>query len=77
MTSVDDIKEHIAELKEDSGFPKSIREVLTKVETLISQSPPDTNKALQELEGVVDSSDMESYVRTQLWDLMSALETVN
>ena len=77
MTSAQEIKEHIAELKADSSFPKNVRETLTKIENLLSQNPPDIHKALQELEEIVDASDLESFVRTQLWDLMSVLESIS
>ena len=73
--SYDNLTKQISTLKEE-GFPKNVREVLGRVETLLNQSPPDVHKALQELEEIVDSSDLESFVRTQLWDLMSALETL-
>lgn len=77
MTSLNDIIELIEELKEEGGFPKNVRETLNNVQGLLGQNPPDVHKALQELEDVVDSADLKSFIRTQLWDLMSALETLS
>ena len=67
------------ELKEDMTVPKNVR---TKVEKVIeilndnAEMPIKVSKALNELEEVADDVNLQSYTRTQIWNVISALEKI-
>ncbi len=67
------------ELKEDITIPKNVR---TKVEKVIeilndkAEMPIKVSKALNELEEVADDVNLQSYTRTQIWNVISALEKI-
>ncbi len=67
------------ELKEDLTVPKNVR---TKVEKVIeilndkAEMPIKVSKALNELEEVADDVNLQSYTRTQIWNVISALEKI-
>ena len=78
-----DIKEVIdfmSELMNDNTVPRNIK---TKMETVIKslQENQDRslriNKALSVLEEVSDDNNIQPYTRTQLWNIVSMLESLN
>ncbi len=78
-----DIKEVIdvmIELMNDNTVPRNIK---TKVEGIIKslQETKDKsmriNKALSILEEVSDDNNIQPYTRTQLWNIVSMLESLN
>ncbi len=76
------MKELIEELLmilEDDSIPKNVK---IKIESAISTLQLDSveqsiraNKALQELEDLSDDPNIPSYIRPQLWNIVSQLET--
>lgn len=72
---VEEIIEHIEMLKEEQDIGKRFREKATMVISLLqSDAPLKIEKALLELEEI--SNDLPSYHRTQVWDVISRLESV-
>ncbi|MBN1385536.1 UPF0147 family protein [Candidatus Woesearchaeota archaeon] len=71
------IVEVIHELLEDNTVPKNVK---SKLETIIDILKEDLelsiriNKALTEIEEVADDTNLQSYTRTQIWNLVSMLE---
>jgi len=67
------------EMLEDSTIPKNVK---SKIQSTLSALKEDTdislrvNKALQELDELTDDINIESYTRTQLWNVVSMLEMV-
>lgn len=67
------------ELKDDITVPKNIR---LKIERIIEVLKEKTemqikvSKVLNELEEMADDVNLQSYTRTQVWNVISALEKV-
>jgi uncharacterized protein (UPF0147 family) len=73
------IIEAMEDFSEDNSVPKNVK---TKIETIIGELKSDSdksikiNKALQELEEISDDSNLQSFNRTQIWNIISLLESV-
>ncbi len=71
--------EALRELKEDHTVPKNIK---AKIEFMISLLNEDTedsikvDKALHEMETITEDCNMQPYTRTQIFNVVSLLETV-
>ena len=67
--------ESLEMLQEDQDASKRIKEKTHKVITLLnSQEEMSISKALMELEEL-NSNEISSYLRTQVWDIVSLLES--
>ena len=69
----------LSELKEDLTVPKNVRAKIEKVMGILNdkaEMPIKVSKALNELEEVADDVNLQSYTRTQIWNLISALEKI-
>ena len=67
------------ELKEDMTVPKNVRTKIEKVIEILNDNaemPIKVSKALNELEEVADDVNLQSYTRTQIWNVISALEKI-
>ncbi len=76
MKSLKLITDSLIELKYDSSIPKNIKEKIGQI-ILILNNENDSikkNKALDVLEEVVDDSNLESYTRTEILNVVSLLE---
>ncbi len=70
--------EELVMILEDESIPKNVK---TKIESAIAALQQDTveesiraNKALQELDDLSDDPNIPSYIRPQLWNIVSQLE---
>jgi len=80
MEEITQIIEAINELQNDTTVPKNIKTKLQSI-TLILQLESEgmstrVNKALDELEELSDDANIQSYTRTQLWNIVSLLESI-
>jgi len=79
MASWSDIKEMLAMLKEDSAAPRSLREKIDKMVSLIN-SDKDTqlkiNTLQSELEDISSDINIPFFIRTQIFSISGALETI-
>mgnify|MGYP001615589042 FL=1 len=77
ITQLDAVVSSLSEVKEDSTVPRNVR---TKIEYVVSTLKEDTelpikvNKALNELDQIANDVNLQSYTRTQIWNVMSMLE---
>ena len=82
MKSPEKIKEIIdtlSELQEDPTLPKNTNSKLQEVIDILnsdSESSMKVNKAFNILEGIADNTNLQSYIRTQIWNITSMLEKV-
>ena len=80
MEEIDQIIEAIAELQGDNTVPKNIKAKLQNVATILKSDEANTavkvNKALDELEEISDDANIQSYTRTQIWNIVSLLESI-
>ena len=77
QTRVEDIITALSELHEDQSVPRNIKEKIQKtIEILKSSSDISMNKdkALAELDDVADDINLQTYTRTQIWNIVSMLE---
>jgi len=69
--------ETLTELQKDTSIPKNVK---LKIEGIITSLRGDTDlsinvdKALNELDGIANDTNMQSYTRTQIWNIVSLLE---
>ncbi len=69
----------IEEMQEDSTVPRNVKTRLAEVAKLL-QSEGDlsmhVNKALDEIDEISGDTNLQSFTRTQLWNIVSMLETL-
>jgi len=71
--------EALDELRHDNTVPKNIK---TKLETIISSLKDEKevsimiNRALNELDEISDNNNIQPYTRTQIWNVVSLLESL-
>lgn len=79
MTTFEDIKDMLSMIKEDQSTPKSLREKINGMNSLID-SDKDTQLKIeslqQQLEHISNDINLPSFVRTQVWGVSSALEQI-
>ena len=76
---IEGIEEALAELKDDITVPKNVRLKIEKVMGLLNgetETQIKVSKALNELEEIADDVNLQSYTRTQVWNVVSALEKI-
>ncbi len=69
----------LAELKDDSTVPKNVRLKIEKVIEVLKSNMEmsiKVSKVLNELEEIADDVNLQSYTRTQVWDIISTLEKI-
>ena len=77
--SIESIEPILNELKEDAAVPKNVKLKIDRVIGILKKNSETTikvSKALNELEEVADDVNLESYARTQVWSVISALEKI-
>lgn len=77
VSEMDTVIKSLSEIQEDATVPRNVR---TKIEAIVTKLKEDTeisikvNKTLNELDEVANDVNLQSYTRTQIWNVMSALE---
>ena len=67
------------EIHADAAVPRNVR---AKIEAVLNTLKEDAelsikiNKILNELDGIVNDVNLQSYTRTQIWNVMSLLEKI-
>ncbi len=68
----------LQEIASDNTVPRNVKEQLTKIVEILKQEKEDfllrKDKALSELDEVVEDTNLQAYTRTQIWNVVSALE---
>ena len=69
----------LGELQEDATVPRNVRSqlqnIITNLKTEIELSIK-VNKALNDLDEISNDVNLQSYTRTQIWNMMSLLEKI-
>lgn len=77
---VTSIIEALQEIAGDNTVPRNVKERLTKIVETLKQEKEDfllrKDKALSELDEVVEDTNLQAYTRTQIWNVVSALEMI-
>ncbi|NOZ81437.1 MAG: hypothetical protein GXP63_07270 [DPANN group archaeon] len=77
--NVEGVIELIEELALDNTVPKNVKNKLNAVLSILKTEEDlkvRVNKVLNDLDDVVDDPNLQSYTRTQLWNIVSVLEKV-
>lgn len=77
--SIENAVVKLNELCEDTTTPKGIKEKLGGVVDILSNEEEDTikiNKALDSLDEISSESNIQPYIRTQIWNIVSILESI-
>lgn len=78
--NIKDVIELLCEIEEDHSVPKNIKCRIKNAIDLLSeddkqQTGVQANKALEELEAASDETNLPQYTRTQIWQVVSLLES--
>lgn len=80
MDKAKEVIEAINELLDDNTLPKNVREKLNNIISHLKGSGEMSlkiDKALHDLEGISEDSNLQAYTRTQVWNIVSMLESLN
>ena len=78
--SLPDIITFLSELQSDNTVPRNVK---TKIESIINflnekgDVSLKVNKALSLLDEISDDNNIQTYTRTQIWNIASMLESIN
>jgi uncharacterized protein (UPF0147 family) len=74
------IIESLQEIASDSAVPRNVKERLVKIIEVLKNDSEDIllrkDKALSELDEVVEDTNLQPYTRTQIWNVVSVLEMI-
>ena len=77
---MEDLIDELVEILEDNTIPKNVRLKLeSAMQALREEGKEDcfkANKALQELDDISEDPNIPSYIRPQIWNVVSQLETL-
>ncbi len=78
MDIIEGVIHALAELADDTSVPKNVREKVNAARGFLGEKDTElsikVNKALAELEEVSEDINIQTYTRTQLWNIASMLE---
>ena len=77
---VKEIIEILNELEEDATVPRNVKNKIKTVMNVLKEEVDlkiKVNKILHELDEVADDPNLQSYTRTQIWNVVSMLEKVS
>lgn len=69
----------ISQIEEDATVPKNIKTKVKEINTILHENidiAVKSSKILQVLDEISDDPNMPTYTRTQIWSIVSLLETV-
>lgn len=77
--SIKQIAEMLADLVNDPGIPKNIRKAISEAKDRLNSDDEDSVKvsaAVYLIESISDDINMPPHVRTQIWSVLGALESI-
>lgn len=79
MDSIQQVIGALQELEQDPSTPKNVKLKISSTIKLLSDDDEKSikvSKALNELEGIAEDTNVQSYTRTQIFNIVSLLEVV-
>ena len=79
MERLEQVKELLIQISEDRTVPRNIRESAKKSKEILDSQEDLTvrvDRAIQILDEVSDDPNLPAYTRTQIWSVVSALESI-
>jgi uncharacterized protein (UPF0147 family) len=74
---VEEVIDFLSALQEDTGVPKNVKMKIQEIVDSLQDTSDISikiNKALSDLEEIAEDSNMQSFTRTQIWNVISLLE---
>ena len=66
----------LKELKADTSATKNVRERINRIITFLQNDPElGKDKAIVEIEEMLEGDNIEPYLRTQIWNVVSMIES--
>ena len=79
--SLKEIVDLLSQIEKDYTVPKNVRLKVKNAYTFLGECdksiPVRVDKSLQELDDVSDDPNVPSYIRTQIWNVVSMLESIS
>lgn len=75
----DNIIKALEILEEDNTTPRNIKNIVAEIKKMLNETSEKSikvNRIMHELEKVADDINMQSYTRTQIWNIVSMLEKI-
>jgi len=72
-----DVVDLLGDLSNDNSIPKNVKEKIANTITILEDEEElaiKVNRALHQLEEVADDANLQPFTRTQIWNIVSALE---
>lgn len=80
MVSLNEAIEIINEICEEQGMPGNVKDVLSEVKAILQNESQEINivldEAKQKISDLSEDPNLQTFSRTQIWNLSSALEEV-
>ncbi len=76
--TIQNIIDTIKEIQEDGSIPKNVMSKLQEVNEILKAEEEKSikvDKALNVLDDLAEDANIQAYTRTQIWNVISALET--
>jgi len=81
MTEISEIIDLLNELQQDNTVPRNVKNKLSTMRTELEAKEGDlslkVNKILSDVEDIANDINLPMFVRTQIWNLTSMLESLN
>lgn len=78
---VQDIIDALSEVSDDNTVPKNVKAKIESAIKILGDESAElsvrVNKALNEFEEIADDANMQTYTRTQVWNIVSLLEKLS
>ena len=77
---IKEIIDVLQDLEEDASVPKNVKDKIKNTIDILKEDGDlklCVNKALHELDEIADDPNLESYTRTQVWNVVSLLEKLH
>ncbi|MBN1792634.1 UPF0147 family protein [Candidatus Woesearchaeota archaeon] len=81
MTEVNEVIDTIKDILEDSGIQKNIKQKLERVIQELSAADKKTlklkvDKCIDEMDEICNDGNIQPFIRTQIWSIVSMLESL-
>jgi len=80
MASLNEAIEIINEICEEQGMPRNVKDVLSEVKAILQNESQEISivldEAKQKISDLSEDPNLQTFSRTQIWNLSSALEEV-
>lgn len=82
MVKVQDVMEMVGEIVEDSTLPRNVKAKLEEIASELKETPPNdvrlkADKCIHELDDISSDVNIQPFVRTQIWSVVSMLESLD